>query len=119
MKECQEFQIFSPACLAPLERKHEMDRRLVAVTEIVNRPIEWLWPERIPFQAITLLDGPPGTGKSVLTYDLVARLTSGKPLPNCSEAFSPAGVVLLQAEDSISGTVLPNLQAMGEVVPFF
>ncbi|WIG61809.1 MAG: hypothetical protein OJF49_004558 [Ktedonobacterales bacterium] len=35
---------------------------------------EWLWPGRIPMGAITILDGDPGLGKSLVALDLIARV---------------------------------------------
>jgi hypothetical protein len=93
--------------------KEIMERRLIRATEISTESVGWLWPGRIPYRAITLLEGPPGVSKSVLTYDLTGRVTSGRPMPGESETKPAAGVVLLQAEDSISGVVLPNLRASG------
>ncbi len=90
-----------------------MERRLTSATEVTKLPIGWCWPGRIPLQSITILDGDPGSGKSAVTYDLAARITSGRPMPACSEAMPPGGVVLLQAEDSLAGTVVPNLQTAG------
>jgi RecA-family ATPase len=90
-----------------------MERRLITANEVVKRTVRWLWAGRIPCGAITILEGDPGIGKSVLTYDLAARITSGRPMPGCTESMPSAGAVLLQAEDSLSGTVIPNLQAAG------
>ena len=90
-----------------------MDRVLIAATDITPQPVRWCWPGRIPLRAVTILDGDPGLGKSAITYDLTGRISSGQPMPNCTEAMPPSGVVLLQAEDSLAGTILPNLQACG------
>jgi hypothetical protein len=43
--------------------------------EIELKPTDWLWPERIPMNAITVLAGDPGLGKSLLTIGLVAKLS--------------------------------------------
>jgi len=75
--------------------------------------VEWLWPDRIPLGAITVLDGDPGQSKSTLTYDLAARVTAGIPMPFCDDVVEPAGVVLIQAEDSLGGKVKPTLIAAG------
>ncbi len=48
---------------------------------ITPKPIRWLWPARIPRGKITLLIGDPGSGKSLLTLDLAARLSRGTPFP--------------------------------------
>jgi hypothetical protein len=90
-----------------------MDRRLIRATEVTKRPLRWLWPGRIPLAAITILEGDPSHGKSAITYDLTARLTSGRPMPDCEEGIPPSGAALLQAEDSLSATVVPNLQSAG------
>jgi hypothetical protein len=79
--------------------------------------VEWLWPGRIPRGKLTLVDGDPGLGKSVLTMDLAARVSSGQPMPGeerqAGEDREPAGVVLLTAEDGLADTVVPRLQAAG------
>jgi hypothetical protein len=41
--------------------------------------IPWLWPQRLPLSALSLLIGDPAVGKSLLTADLAARLSV--PLP--------------------------------------
>lgn len=90
-----------------------VERRLVGAHEIGQRQIGWLWTDRIPLGAVTILDGDPCGGKSTVTYDLAARVTTGRPMPECKRGIGPAGVVLLQAEDSLRATVLPGLQAAG------
>ncbi len=49
--------------------------RLLA--DVQPEPVEWLWPRRIPKGKITVLDGDPDNGKSVLTTDLAARKRPG------------------------------------------
>jgi hypothetical protein len=79
----------------------------VAASEVRAEPVEWLWPERIPLSAITVLAGDPGLGKSLLTIELAARLTRGD-LTGVSES-----VLLLTAEDSLAHVVRPRLEAAG------
>jgi RecA-family ATPase len=59
----------------------------------------------------------PGLGKSVRTLDLAARLTRGLAMPweerQPGEEREPAGVVLLTAEDGLTDTVRPRLDAAG------
>jgi hypothetical protein len=71
-------------------------------------PIEWFWPERIPYGAITLLVGDPGLGKSLLSLRLVAELSRGAG----SLLGGPASSLLLSAEDSRVHTVVPRLRAL-------
>jgi hypothetical protein len=81
------------------------------MSEITPEQIRWLWRDRIPLGAITVLDGDPGQAKSTITYDLTARLTRGLPMPGCKHSGEPTGVVLLQAEDSVASTMRPRLEA--------
>jgi hypothetical protein len=90
-------------------------------SEVTLRRIEWLWKDRIPLGKITVLDGDPGLGKSALTLDLAARVTSGSPMPDGSpcvdcEVGTPlplGGVLVLNAEDDAADTIVPRLTAMG------
>jgi AAA domain len=77
------------------------------------RPIEWLWPGRVAAGKLTLIDGDPSQGKSLLTLDLVARLTAGRPLPDGPPFGPPQSVVLVGTEDGLGDTVRPRLQAAG------
>jgi hypothetical protein len=44
---------------------------------LARRPVEWLWPLRVPLGKLTLLVGDPGCGKSLLALDMAARVTRG------------------------------------------
>ncbi len=88
------------------------ERKLVSLASITSQELSWLWPDRIPIGAVTVLEGDPGQGKSLVTYDLAARITTGRPLPETSAAIEPAGVILLQAEDALDTKVRPILTAL-------
>jgi hypothetical protein len=89
------------------------DRELVAPDEVPHRALSWLWENRIPLRAITILEGDPATGKSRIIYDLAARVTSGSPMPLSDDPTEPAGAVLLGAEDDVGSTVKSVLAACG------
>jgi putative DNA primase/helicase len=55
---------------------------------------EWVWPERIARGKLTVLGGAPGTGKSALVTDVIARVTAGSAWPY-QEGMAPKGAVLL------------------------
>ena len=88
-------------------------RRLVLASQVKPEPKSWLWDDRIPLGGITLLEGDSGEGKTAITYDLIARVTTGSPMPITGNVVGPAGVVLLQAEDLLAATMRPALEAMG------
>jgi hypothetical protein len=87
---------------------------LVSMAAIASEEPEWLWENRIPLGGITLLEGDPGHGKSTLTDDLVARLTSGRAMPlSKDEEAKAAGAVLLRGEESLKAVVRPRLEEAG------
>jgi RecA-family ATPase len=82
------------------------------LSEIQPEWVEWLWPRRIPKGKITILDGDPDNGKSVLTTDLAARVTAGLTLPDGTPTVA-AGAVIVSAEDGASDTIRPRFDAAG------
>ena len=74
--------------------------------------IRWLWRNRFPRGKVSVLDGDPGTGKSLILVDLAARVTSGNPMPD-GEEVERAGAVLVCAEDDAADTILPRFLAAG------
>src|SRR5215203_917178 len=85
----------------------------IMLSEVQAESVEWLWERRIPLGKITVLDGDPGLGKSVLTTDLAARLTTGRAMPYGFQKREPAGVVILSAEDGAGDTIRPRFDAAG------
>src|SRR5215204_2270572 len=74
--------------------------------------VSWLWPSWLALGKLALVDGDPGLGKSAMTLDLAARVSSGEAFPGGAEC-EPAGVVLLSAEDGLADTIRPRLDAGG------
>jgi RecA-family ATPase len=74
--------------------------------------VRWLWPGRIPLGKLTMLDGDPGLGKSLVTLDLASRVSTGAPMPGTTERSKPAPVVILTAEDGLGDTVRPRLDGL-------
>ncbi len=84
------------------------------LSTIPAKPLRWLWPNRIALGKVTLLLGPTGVGKSLVTLDMAARVSAGKPWPNSPEENNEAGSVLLfTGHEDLSDTVRPRLEAAG------
>ena len=85
------------------------------LADVTPGHVSWLWPGRIPLGKITTLDGSPGLGKSTIALDLAARMSTGCPLPDGSNAdlHGPVGVIVASAEDGASDTILPRVLAAG------
>lgn len=88
----------------------ELGPILTCMADVEPCKISWLWPGRIPLGRITLLVGRPGEGKSFLTTDMAARVTTGTPWSDGSDC--PQGsVILISAEDDPGDTIRPRLDA--------
>ncbi len=83
---------------------------VICLADVEPREVDWLWPGRIPAGRITLLVGKPGEGKSFLTTDLAARVSTGTPWPDGSPCHR-GSVLLLSAEDDPGDTIRPRLDA--------
>lgn len=83
------------------------------LSAVEPRPLDWLWPGRIPAGKITLLAGDPGLGKSLLSLDIAARISSGTPWPDTLTPAPQGDVILLSAEDDPADTIRPRLDAAG------
>jgi hypothetical protein len=84
----------------------------VSMADIEPEKVEWLWKRRIPKGKVTVWDGDPGTGKSLSLYDLAARVTSGKPMPD-NQPIEQAGAIIISAEDGAADTIVPRFSVAG------
>lgn len=98
------------ALIAAAETPAQPGPVLIRMSDVEPREVSWLWPGRIPLGRITLLVGRPGEGKSFITIDAAARVTTGTPWPDRAEC--PRGsVILISAEDDPHDTIRPRLDA--------
>jgi AAA domain len=82
-------------------------------SELTPRSIAWLWPQRLAYSKLALLEGDPGLGKSLVALDLCARLSTGRPLPDGQPSPEPVTVLVLSSEDVAEETILKRLEAFG------
>ena len=84
------------------------------ISDVEPEKVRWLWPGRLPLGKLAVLDGDPDVGKSTLALDIVARVTTGEPMPPGGLMPNhPANVVLMAAEDGLGDTIRPRLDAAG------
>lgn len=97
---------------AAKDKTPEVAPVVVCLADVTPESVSWIWPGRIARGKLALCIGDPGLGKSFLTLDVAARISTGRPWPDGTPA--PCGdVVLLTAEDGLADTVRPRLDAMG------
>jgi hypothetical protein len=80
-------------------------------SQIKPRPVRWLWPDRIPSGALTLLAGREGIGKSLVGVHLAAQLTRGTLAGG--RHGRPSRVMFATSEDAWEFTMVPRLLAAG------
>jgi hypothetical protein len=85
---------------------------LKPLSEMTWPDVEWLWPGYLAIGNLAILDGDPGLGKSMVTLDLAARVTTGRAWPDGVDGAAPAAVLLLCSEDP-EGVIDRRLQALG------
>jgi hypothetical protein len=98
---------------APEAQESRAGVKLTRASDIVEKPVEWLWKDRIPQGELTMLAGDPKVGKSLVTLDLAASVSSGRAMPFDDRTRSPGHVIVLSAEDNPSRTIRPRLVAAG------
>ena len=93
-----------PEIQAGQDKESKKLDRFTLLSEVENERVEWLWRGRIPLGELTILDGDPGSSKSSFLLDLAARVSKGRDMPDGTPGID-GGVILLQAEDSLTKTV--------------
>src|SRR5437016_3608686 len=81
------------------------------LSRIEPAKVRWLWPRRITRGKLTLIIGDPDVGKSFVTLDIAARVSTGRKWPDGTKGVL-GNVILLSAEDAPNDTIFPRLQAM-------
>ena len=88
------------------------------LTSYESRPITWLWEDRVPLGKVTLIAGDPGLGKSFVSLDIAARLSTARAMPGSRDERDgidgmEGSALLFSAEDDPGDTLRPRLEAMG------
>src|SRR5262249_25236677 len=102
------------ACEAREAQRGVAGKELISVlaSDVVTRPVEWLWERRIAVGKMMLLVGDPENGKSLLTLDIASRASTGGAWPDGGTA-EMCRTILFSAEDAADDTIKPRLEALG------
>ena len=82
-------------------------------SNVKSKPVDWLWYPYIPLGKLTIIQGDPGDGKSTFVLNLVALLTSGKPMPDGYICHCSPVAIYQCAEDGAADTIKPRLEQAG------
>jgi len=86
--------------------------RLRRGSELVMRPVPWLWDGWLVAGGLTVLAGRQGTGKTTLTMALAATVTIGGRWPDGTRV-EPGNVCIWSGEDDPNYTLGPRLALSG------
>src|SRR5438309_8112547 len=84
-----------------------------SLATVPARQVAWLWHSRLARGKLAIFDGDPGLGKSLVTLDLCARITTGRDFPDGSPGHAPANVLIFHGEDAAEDVVNPRLDSLG------
>ncbi len=84
----------------------------LVLSAVVAQPVAWLWQDYLPLGALTLLEGEPGSGTSLLALHIAACVTSGRALPGGAPGRQGT-VILVADQDHPSYTIAPRFLAAG------
>ena len=85
---------------------------VTCLEDVAPVAVAWLWASRVARGKLTVLAGDPGLGKSFVTLDMAARISTGQPWPDGAPSVQGA-VILLSAEDGPADTIRPRVDALG------
>ncbi len=88
----------------------QSDVKLIKMSDIEGKSVDWLWHPYIPYGKITIVQGDPGEGKTTFVLQLAALLSRGEPLPNEIDPREPIHIIYQTAEDGLEDTIKPRLE---------
>jgi putative DNA primase/helicase len=90
------------------------DWSLVRYTNIAATKIDWMWKGYLATGKLTMLNGEPGSAKSLLSLDIAARVSRGTDWADgTANPFPPSSVLVLTEEEDPSDTIKPRFLAAG------
>jgi putative DNA primase/helicase len=89
---------------------------MVRAATVTPEVMTWIDPGRLALGALAMMVGLPDQGKTLIACDLVARLSTGCPLPPAGRAPDSRArrrSVIMTNEDTLATTMVPRLIAAG------
>lgn len=89
--------------------------RLKMFDTIKSETVEFLYPEKIPLGMLTIMAGIQGEGKSSITLDLAARVTTGAPMPSTTIPTPKGSVIIANCEDPETSVIRNRLDQIQHI----
>jgi len=92
----------------------EEEQELIVLkgSEVKREHLRFLWEPWLPLGKLVHFGGASNQGKSPVTMDLIARVTSGSQWPD-KKPCTAQNVILMNIEDAFSDTILPRIDLAG------
>lgn len=88
--------------------------RGIYASDVMERPVEWLWKGRLPVGCGMVLSGPVACNKSTAALAFAACVTTGSDWPDgAKNTMGPREVMICATEDDRETTIKPRLRAAG------
>ena len=119
-KECSdEVKEIMKAFLEEYKPKNQLfNLELTSLADIPEKQAEWLVPQYLPKNQVTIFAGEGGCGKTSLWCNVVAGISSGKPCvleeENPFAGSDPGRVLIFSAEDSPEYVLVKKLRKNGQ-----
>ena len=81
---------------------------LVCLSDIEDRPVDWLWQDRLASGTLAMLSGDPGSGKTWLALAIAAALSRGRVPSNTGDTRQPANILYASAGNEAAELVRPR-----------
>ena len=90
---------------------------ITRLSEIQSTEVEWLWYPYIPLGKLTIIQGDPGSGKTMLILYIASLLSTGSPLPTQTNNIisEPMTIIYQTSEDGYDDTIKPRLEKFKQV----
>ena len=98
---------------AQAPRQSKKEYVLVNASDVIPRPLQWLWRGHLLKGAQEILNGFKGMGKSRIHCALAACATTGQAWPNGERGCPPGNVIMVTAEDVLDAVMVPRLILAG------
>lgn len=86
--------------------------RITKASSVEPKSVQWLWRDRLALGKLCVIAGVPNLGKSQLTIQMAAVVSTGRDWPDGAPS-KPGDVLMISAEDSLDDTIRPRLDAAG------
>jgi RecA-family ATPase len=94
-------------------QEYAVKSSIVDLSEVTTEKIMWTWEPYFPVGKLVIIDGDGAAGKTMLLLDIIARMSTGREMPDGSKLDKPLGAVYVTFEDGIADTIKPRLEKAG------